>query len=365
MMKIISNALLSGLLVLIALPSFAQLTMPESSQRGTIIQRVGITDITIDYGRPKVNNRELWGKLVPYGFNDLGFGTSKAAPWRSGANMNTTIEFSDDVKVEGQFIAAGKYGFHTAIQENGDVIVIFSKDNDAWGSYFYDEKNDALRVTVKSEETEFTELLTYSFPEVNASSTTAVLKWEKKAIPFKIDVDVSTIVLNKIKRDFTGSAGFTQTNWDQAAGYAMLSGQLEQALEWVNGSIEGNFFSKPTYNNMSMKSQILRALGREKEADAMVDKIIALGNTNDLFQYGSQLLAAGKFDLALKVHQANVKKSEGAWPSNYGVARAYSAKGDYKKAIKAIQASQKNAPERFAARLDGDLIKLKKGENIN
>lgn len=362
---IMNKALLSGLIFLMALPSFAQLTMPEGSQRGVITQRVGITDITIDYGRPRVNNREIWGKLVPYGFNDLGFGTSKSAPWRSGANMNTTIEFSDDVKVEGQFIAAGKYGFHTAVQENGEVIVIFSRDNDAWGSYFYDEKNDALRVTVKSEETPHTEMLTFAFPDVTATSTTAVLKWEKKAIPFKIDVDVSTIVLNKIRRDFTGSAGFTQTNWDQAAGYALLTGQLEQALEWVNGSIEGNFFSKPTYNNLSMKSQILRALGREKEADAMVEKIIALGSTSELFQYGSQLQAAGKFDLALKVHQANVRRSDGAWPSNYGVARAYSAKGDYKKAMKAIKASQKNAPERFSARLDGDLIKLKKGENIN
>ncbi|MGB3467239.1 MAG: DUF2911 domain-containing protein [Cyclobacteriaceae bacterium] len=365
MKNIITKAVFFTLTFFLAGTTYAQLTMPEGSQRATVSQKVGITDITIDYGRPKVNDREIWGKLVPYGFNDLGFGTSKAAPWRSGANMNPTIEFTDDVKVEGQFIAAGKYGFHTAIQENGEVIIIFSKDNDAWGSYFYEEKNDALRVTVQSKETDHTELLTFTFPEVDANSTTAVLKWEKKAIPFKIDVDVSTIVLNKIKKDFIGSAGFTQSNWDQAAGYAMLSGQLEQALEWVNGSIEGNFFSRPTFNNLSMKSQILRSLGREKEADEMVGKIIALGNTNELFQYGSQLQAAGKFDLALEVHEANVTKSKGAWPSNYGVARTYSAKGDYKKAMKAIKASQKYAPERFGSRLDGDLIKLKKGEDIN
>ena len=139
MKRLYTKSLIIGFALLLAGNTYAQLNVPEGSQRAQVTQRVGTTDITIDYGRPKVNGREIWGKLVPYGFNNLGFGTSTAAPWRSGANVNTTIEFTHDVKIEGKDIKAGKYGFHTAVEENGDVTVIFSKDNGAWGSYFYKE----------------------------------------------------------------------------------------------------------------------------------------------------------------------------------------------------------------------------------
>ncbi|MEL6559647.1 MAG: DUF2911 domain-containing protein [Bacteroidota bacterium] len=365
MTKFFTKSLILGLVLLLAANAYAQLDLPEGSQRAQITQRVGTTDITIDYGRPKVNGREIWGKLVPYGFNNLGFGTSTAAPWRSGANANTTIEFSDEVTVEGKSIAAGKYGFHTAIEENGDVTIIFSKDNNAWGSYFYEESRDALRVKVKSKEATHAELLTFSFPEVEANSAVASLRWAKKEIPFKIEVKVADIVMAQIKSDFTNSAGFTQSNWDQAAGFAMQNGKMEQALEWVNGSIEGNFFSKPTFSNVSMKSRILNGMGKSEEANKLADQIISLGNATELFQYGSQLMAGGNNELALKVHEANVKKSEGAWPSNYGLARIHSANGKYKNAIKALKASQANAPERFRQRLEGDMAKLKKGEDIN
>lgn len=365
MKRLFTISMILGLTLLLAGNTYAQLTIPEGSQRAQITQRVGITDITIDYGRPKVNKREIWGKLVPYGFNNLGFGTSTAAPWRSGANTNTTIEFTHDVKIEEKDIKAGKYGFHTALEESGDVTIIFSKDNGAWGSYFYEESKDALRVKVKSREVSHTELLTFSFPEVDANSAVASLRWEKKEIPFKIEVNVSDIVLATIKSDLTNSAGFTQSNWDQAAGYAMQVGKMEQALEWVNGSIEGNFFSKPTFSNLSMKAQILNQMGKISEANQLADQIIALGNASELFQYGSQLMAGGNKDLAMKVHQANVKNSGGVWPSNYGLARMHSANGNYKGAMKALKASQEKAPERFKQRLAGDMAKLKKGEDIN
>jgi len=356
MKKLFTKSLMLVLTLLLVGNTYAQLSVPEGSQRAKISQTVGITEITIDYGRPKVNGREIWGKLVPYGFNNLGFGTSTAAPWRSGANTNTIIEFSHDVKVEGKALAAGKYGFHTAVEENGDVTVIFSQDNAAWGSYFYEEKNDALRVQVKSKETAHTELLTFEFASVEAASTIASLKWEKKEIPFKIEVAVNDIVLSKIKTDLTNSPGFTQSNWDQAAGFALQAGKLDQALEWINGSISGNFFSKPTYGNLSLKSQILAKQGKNSEANQLVDQIIGLGTSTELFQYGSQLMAAGDNETALKVHKANVKNSSGAWPSNYGLARAYSASGNYKGAIKSMKLAKTKAPERFQSRIDGEII---------
>ncbi|MBQ4821978.1 DUF2911 domain-containing protein [Aquimarina sp. MMG016] len=343
----------------------AQLQTPEGSQRAQVTQRVGITDITIDYGRPSVKDREIWGKLVPYGYNNLGFGTATAAPWRAGANNNSTIKFTHDVKVEGKDIKAGIYGLHVAVKEDGGATVIFSKNATSWGSYFYDQKEDALRVDVKTKEVPHTETLTFLFPSYEANSTVAVLRWEKKEIPFNIEVDVKNIVMTGIKNDLRGNKGFTQSNWDNAANYAFNAGELDQALEWVNGSITGNFFSKETFGNLSLKSQILAKQGKINEAMVLVDKAAKLGNATQVFQLGNGLIGQGQKDKALEVLKNNVKVNNGAWPSNYGLARAYSATGDYKNAIKSINVAMNNAPERFKGRLSGELEKLKKGEDIN
>ncbi|GAA0733755.1 hypothetical protein GCM10009430_48190 [Aquimarina litoralis] len=351
--------------MLFSIDSKAQLNTPEASQRAKVSQRVGITDITIDYGRPSVKDREVWGKLVPYGFNNLGFGTSKAAPWRAGANQNSTIEFSHDVKIEGKDIKAGLYGLHIALKEDGGATVIFSKNSSSWGSYFYDEKEDALRVDVKTKDVPHTETLLFLFPSFDANSTIAALRWEKKEIPFKIEVDVNAIVMQGLKEDLRSNKGFTQSNWDNAANFAFNAGDLDQALEWVNASISGNFFSKETFGNLSLKSRILSKQGKTQEAMEVVDKAVAKGNASQVFQLGNGLIGQGQKDKALEVLKSNVKNSNGAWPSNYGLARAYAATGDFKNAIKSMNTAMSKAPERFKNRLSGELEKLKKGEDIN
>src|SRR5690348_13303633 len=121
----------------------AQLTsLPSGGNKKAMVgERIGITDVVISYNRPGVKGREgkIWGQLIPAGFNDLGFGTSKAAPWRAGANENTTIEFSNDVKIESQPLPAGKYGFFVAYDPD-ECTLIFSKNSTSWGSFFYDDK---------------------------------------------------------------------------------------------------------------------------------------------------------------------------------------------------------------------------------
>src|ERR1700761_6200633 len=125
----------------------AQLTSLPSggNKRASVGEQVGLTDVTIRYNRPHVNKREghIWGELVPVGYVDQGFGTSKAAPWRAGANENTTIEFSTDVKIEGQTLPAGKYGFSIAYDPK-ECTLIFSKNSTSWGSFYYDPAEDAL-----------------------------------------------------------------------------------------------------------------------------------------------------------------------------------------------------------------------------
>lgn len=318
----------------------AQLDLPRGSQMAKVSQRVGIADITIAYSRPSVNEREIWGKLVPYGMNNLGFGTAKESPWRAGANENTVIKFTDDVKIEGKELAAGKYGLHMVIHENGKADVIFSKNSTAWGSYFYEPSEDALRVEVATNEIPHTEQLTFLFNDVDATSAVAALNWEKKQIPFKIEVEVADMVLADIRKKLQDSPGFNRQTWEQAAAYAMNNGgDLNEALGWVDNAIAGQFYSQKTFNNMAIKSQILVKMGKKDEALAMVDEMASMANMNQMNNLGYQLLNMGEHQKALKYFKLNVKNN----PKNANVydslGEAYKTIGDKKNAIKNLRKS--------------------------
>jgi hypothetical protein len=176
---------------LFALPSStqAQDKKVRKSLRASVTQTLGVdTEITFDFGRPGVKGRNIWGGLEPYGMhpgND--YSKNKPYPWRAGADENTTITVSKDVKIEGKNLAAGKYGVHMIPSET-DWIVIFSKKNSDWGSYSYDEKEDALRVTVKPVQAAHQEWLTFGFDDLAGTSATAFLHWEKLKVPLKIEV---------------------------------------------------------------------------------------------------------------------------------------------------------------------------------
>jgi hypothetical protein len=157
------------------------------SLKASVSQTIGTdTEITIVYSRPGVKGRKIWGELVPYGLAPGNkYSDGKPFPWRMGANENTTIDISKDVMIEGQKLPAGKYGMH-AVPSEDDWIIIFSKINDIWGSYKYNEMNDALRITVKPVEAPFQEWLTFGFEDLAGSSATAYLHWENLKVPFKI-----------------------------------------------------------------------------------------------------------------------------------------------------------------------------------
>src|SRR5882757_6513583 len=126
-------------------------SLPRGGNKKAFVgEQIGITDVVIHYSRPGVKKREghIWGELIPVGFTELGYGTKKPAPWRAGANENTTIEFSTEVKIEGQRLPAGRYGFFIAYDPN-ECTLIFSKNSSSWGNFFYDPAEDALRVKAK------------------------------------------------------------------------------------------------------------------------------------------------------------------------------------------------------------------------
>jgi tetratricopeptide (TPR) repeat protein len=332
-------------IVLLSTSSYAQLNTPRGSQKATVKQTVGITDIYITYSRPSVKEREIWGKLVPYGMNNLGFGTAKESPWRAGANENTIIKFTNDVTFEGQPVKAGKYGLHMVIKENGDADVILSKNYAAWGSFFYNPEEDVAKVTVKTNEVPHKELLTFEFIDVQPTSATAALIWEKKQIPFKIDVAVTDIVLADIRKKMQGQAGFNRLNWEQAANYALNNnGDLDEAMQWIDAAIAGQFFSQKTFNNQFIKSQILSKQGKTAESLKLQEEIIPQANVAQLNTIGYQFLTNGKLAKAIEIFKMNVKKN----PTNANVydslGEAYKTKGDKKNAIKNYKKSLTLSP---------------------
>lgn len=348
------------LVLTFSISAFAQLNTPRGSQQATVSQRVGISDVSITYARPSVNGREVWGKLVPYGLNYLGFGTSQQAPWRAGANENTTITFSHDAKVEGKPIKAGTYGFFIEVKDENNATIILSHDSNAWGSYYYDAANDALRADIKTTKVPHHELLTYEFSKVDKNSTTTMLVWEKKGFPFNVSFDVTNIVIDEFKSKSNGRLGFQRQNWENMARFALGNGgDLNEALKWIDGAIAGNFYSQKTFNNLAIKGQILNKLGRASEYAALMDEASTMANTNQLNTLGYQMMGIKDFDRALKYFKLNVKNN----PKNANVydslGECYKSMGDKKSAIKNFKKSLSlNPPANVKANSEKHLKEL-------
>ena len=341
--------------------------LPRGSQMAKVSQRIGTTDVSIIYSRPSVNDREIWGVLVPYGMNNLGFGTATESPWRAGANENTVFKTTHDLTIGGKTLPAGKYGLHMIVNEDNTATIVFSNNHEAWGSYFYDPSEDALRVDVETGEIPHTELLTYSFDEVGPNSAVASLKWEKKQIPFTIETDVTGNVMAEIRQQLQNSPGFNRQTWEQAAGYALNNGgDLDEALGWVNAAIEGQFFSEKNFNNLSLKSQILERQGKTAEAKAVMDEAMPLGTILEIHSYGRQLIAQNRSEEALEVFKWNAKNHKNTWPVDYGLARGYSAVGNYKTALKHLKIAEGRAPDELNKNaIVANITKLEEGTDIN
>lgn len=338
MIKKNSTKIFMFLMLCLSFTAFGQLNTPRGSQMATVTQRVGITDISITYSRPSVRDREIWGELVPYGMNNLGFGTATESPWRAGANENTTITFESDVKVEGKSLNAGTYGLHIIVQEDGTATFVFSNNSTSWGSFFYESSEDALRVDVTSNTIPHTELLTFDFIDIDATSATAVLKWEKKQIPFKIEVDVTNIVLTDIRHKLQNTAGFSRQNWENAARFSLNNeGDYDEALVWVNNAIKGQFYSQKTFNNLALKGQILNKQGKKEAYAKLMDEASAMANMNQLNNLGYQMLGAKDYDRALKYFKQNVANNPENANVHDSLGEGYKTIGDNKNAIKSFK----------------------------
>ncbi|MGZ4829313.1 MAG: DUF2911 domain-containing protein [Candidatus Angelobacter sp.] len=328
----------------------AVLDLPRDSQHAKIIQRVGITDITINYHRPLVKGRKVWGGLVPYG-----------QVWRAGANENTTIEFSDPVTVEGRPLAKGIYGLHMLPTEN-EWTIIFSKVATAWGSFSYNQTEDALRVTVKPQPADMTEALAYEVDDVTPTSAVISLRWEKLAVPFKVEVNTNEIVAQNLHLQLRGLAQYTWDGWDDAATYLLTNKyNLEEALKYEDRSIG----VEERYDNLMNKSRILDALNRKDDATVARNKALGMASITQLHQYGRQLQLAGKQNEAFEVYRSNIKKDPNHWLVRTEAARLAVSKGDYDGATKEMKLALAAAPDPAKPTVEGLIKRLEAKQDIN
>ncbi|MBZ5547116.1 MAG: DUF2911 domain-containing protein [Acidobacteriia bacterium] len=326
------------------------LDLPRQSQRAQLSQRIGITDITINYHRPLVNNRKVWDGLVPYG-----------QVWRAGANENTTISFSDPVTIEGKALDKGTYGLFM-IPTADQWTIIFSKNATSWGAFTYNEAEDALRVTVKPAATEMHNTLTYDFDDVQPNSAVVTMAWEKVAVPFKVAVDVHEVVQASMKKQLRGLGQYTWEGWDEGANY--LLGEkvaLDDALNYANKSIG----VEDRYDNELTKSKVLAALNRKDEAAMAEKKALDLASPLQIHLYARGLQGGKRNEEAFAIFRENAKKHPDQWFVHTGLARMYCGQGKFDDATKEMKVALASAPENQKTYLDGLVKKLETKQDIN
>lgn len=328
----------------------ALLQLPRQSQRAVVMQRIGITDITINYHRPLANGRKIWGGLVPYG-----------QVWRAGANENTTITFTDPVTIEGKALDAGTYGLHMIPGEN-EWTVIFSKTNTAWGSFTYDQKEDALRVTVKPAAGDARDALTYDFDQLKPDSAVATMTWDKVAVPFTVAVNVPQVVDASLPKQMRGLQQYTWEAWDEAATYLVDNKtDLKAALADANQSIQ----VEERYDNLMTKSRILDAMGQTQEATTARNRALGMANAGQLYQYARGLQRAKDQAQAMTVYKDLAKKYPNDWITHAALGRVYTSEGNYDKALSEMRTCLTSAPDNAKPSVEALIKRLESKQDIN
>jgi hypothetical protein len=293
--------------------------LPQASPQATLTHTIGVTDLTIVYHRPSVRGRTVWGDITPEkaaavlkassflpqnspeGTLDGGQGTGKDFPmvpnghvWRAGANEATRFTVTDDVLINGQPLKAGTYSLHM-IPGKDEWTVIFNKTAEQWGSYNYDAKQDALRVKTKPAwAAEAQELLGYEIPAGTANSARVVLRWEKIAVPFTVEVpNQDALVRSKIDAAVAAAPGDWRVPLEVANAYAG-DDKMEDAVMWADRSIK----VKETFQNLRLKALLLSGMNKKDEAIAVGERAVARGKADgeDTTRFEKRLadLKAGK-----------------------------------------------------------------------
>lgn len=342
------NTLLA-LLVFTCSAVFAQqndLNMPEESPAAAVSQTIGVSTVSVSYHSPKVNGRKVWGGLVPY--NEL---------WRAGANENTTVQFSTEVSINGKKLSAGIYGLHMIPTEK-EWTIIFSKNYYSWGSYFYKQSDDALRVTATPQMLNSSQdWLSFTFENLKNSSADLCLNWEKVKLPITISVDLNQTVTESFHQQLNGLPGFFPDAYYQAAQWSIGHKVNEaEAKKWLDHSIQ----LQPGFENQFLKAEMLQKEGKEAEAAEMMKKAMAMADENGMNRYGYNLAAQGKNAEALAVFKDVVKKYPTSWNAYDSLGEAYEKVGNKKEALANFKIARQKAPQNQYARIDAIISRIEK-----
>jgi tetratricopeptide (TPR) repeat protein len=321
------------------------LVLPEASQKATVSQTIGLTDISISYHRPGVNKRKVWGGLVPH--NEV---------WRAGANENTVLAVTTPVSIGGKTLPAGKYGLHFLPTEK-DWTLILSNESHAWGSFSYDPKEDALRVSVTPVPADLEERLLYTLDDPTDNAVTANLRWEKLKVSFKIQVDIPNAVFENVREQMRGLPRFYWQGWNQAAAWCLRNNtHLDEALKWSDESLK----FQENFQNLRTKAALLEKKGDAPAAAALREKAQKIATEADINLQAYQLLGSGKTDEAIEVFRKNAKTYPGSWNAFDSLGEALADKGDKAGAIasygKALELVKDDTQKK---RIEGEIKKLR------
>ncbi|MEP0546128.1 MAG: DUF2911 domain-containing protein [Rhodothermales bacterium] len=337
----------AALLVLLASPVAAQqnLTVPRASPHATVSQRIGLTDVTVDYHRPAVNGRAIWGGLVPYG-----------QVWRAGANENTTLTLSSPAMIGGADVPAGTYGLHVIPAAQGPWTVALSSMADAWGSFSYDPSEDVARFSVTPRAAPMEESLSFRFDDPTNEAATLVLAWEEMEVPIPISVDTPSVVLANMEREMRSLPRFSWQGWNQIAAWALANDlRLGDARGWAEQSVSIN----RTFTNTMTLAAIHAKLGNERDATSTRADAMALATEAEMNTYGYQLMGAGEMAEALAVFRKNVADHPDSWNVWDSLGEALAAQGETAEATEMYEKARALSPQAQHARIDGVLAGLR------
>ncbi|HKG47874.1 MAG TPA: DUF2911 domain-containing protein [Pyrinomonadaceae bacterium] len=292
-----SASLIAALFILcFGVSALAQVDVPRPSQKASVMQRVGVTDITITYSRPGVKGRKIWGDPLPEQAKVTGEATldnqnerPKGAPivpwghmWRTGANEATQFVVTDDVLINGQKLTAGSYSLHT-IPNKDEWTIVFNGTANQWGSFNYDPAKDTLRVKAKPQMLDQSqEWLSYDFDPVTEDSAQVNIRWEKISVPFTVKVaDVAATTFAKLK---TAVGNAKPDDWRtplQAGAYLMNNQNPAddvQGMAWLDQSIK----VKETFQNLVAKTNALYKAGKKEEAVALGEQAVQRGKADKI-----------------------------------------------------------------------------------
>ncbi|MEZ4810906.1 MAG: DUF2911 domain-containing protein [Allomuricauda sp.] len=313
------------------------LVATKVSPRASVTQRIGTTDVTVVYNSPSAKKRKIFGGIVPYDFVVDGV----EYPWRAGANENTTISFTHDVKVQGAPLAKGTYGLHIFVKEK-EWIFIFSKNSENWGSFSYDKKDDALRVSAIPEQNTYREWLNYEFVTREPESARLELQWST----VKCGIEISTDVDRNILADLKAKEEKTVDDYIKIAQLTVKQDAtaVDEALQYVEQSIQ----MKEDFRNVMLKAELLAQKGSSQESEKYKAKALEIGEGFYYYYYYplSFMLLQGDIQKTYDLLSGMLQKDPDNWIANLAMGEYYIKAEDQEKATYHFKKAYEFAGER-------------------